>query len=78
MAVNFEILVVTTLQHACTKVQVCKQTNTRKKKESNIWAKYTFLDAKTWLMHKALPFCVDISFSSAHSFCRLFARARVL
>ena len=25
MAVNFEILVVTTLQHACTKVQACKQ-----------------------------------------------------
>ena len=24
MAVNFEVLVVTTLQHACTKVQACK------------------------------------------------------
>ena len=48
------------------------------KEKSNIWAKYTFLDAKTWLMHKALPFCMEILFICAHSFCRLFARAHVL
>ena len=52
MAVNFEILVVAPLQHACTKVQACKQSSySRKKLKSNIGARYTFLDAKTWLMH---------------------------
>ena len=41
MAVNFEISIVTTLQHACTQVQERKQNSYSRKKTSNIRAKYT-------------------------------------
>ena len=60
MAVNLEILVVATLQHACTKVQARKQNSYSEKEKIENPAEYTFRDAKSWLMHEALPFCIEI------------------